>query len=291
MEYHIGQAGRLFKAFKLVADDAVLAGPPRFLSQYQIVVCIVRPHELFQPVLLFLPVAQDKGKGFGKPYLTDAAFCLWFFQDKPGGWFAAHQPGEYKKDILFPKCVNRPLVNTGKFLFNPYICVIVCNVFICDVEAVPGQAGDLPHPHGAGKSQIDCNVEFPILAVVESLADGIRRPDCPDFLFPFRQVGILKRVFANDIPPDCLMESAPEEFNNLFDGAGRHILRFRMAVWSIYRGCFLKLLDIFIHSPFVDVLDNKVSNQRIDIVVDQRRIAGIDRKAPFLFSIKINKLL
>lgn len=64
-----------------------------------------------------------------------------------------------------------------------------------------------------------------------------------------------------------------------------------MAVWSIYRGCFLKLLDIFIHSPFVDVLDNKVSNQRIDIVVDQRRIAGIDRKAPFLFSIKINKLL
>ena len=73
-----------------------------------------------------------------------------------------------------------------------------------------------------------------------------------------------------------LMESAPEEFNNLFDGAGRHILRFRMAVWSIYRGCFLKLLDIFIHSPFVDVLDNKVSNQRIDIVIDQCRIAGVD---------------
>ena len=49
-----------------------------------------------------------------------------------------------QKDILFPKCVNRPLVNTGKFLFNPYICVIVCDIFICDVEAVPGQAGDLP---------------------------------------------------------------------------------------------------------------------------------------------------
>ena len=27
MEYYIGQAGRLFKAFKLVANDAVLAGP------------------------------------------------------------------------------------------------------------------------------------------------------------------------------------------------------------------------------------------------------------------------
>lgn len=79
MEYHIGQAGRLFKAFKLVADDVVLSGPSCFLSQYQIVVYIVWPHELFQPVLLILPVAQDKGKGFGKPYLTDAAFYLQFF--------------------------------------------------------------------------------------------------------------------------------------------------------------------------------------------------------------------
>ena len=104
------------------------------------------------------------------------------------------------------------------------------------MEAVPGQTGDLPHPHGTGKSQIDRNVEFPILAVVEGLADDIRRPDCPDFLFPFRQVGILKRIFADDIPPHCLMESAPEELDNLFDGAGCHILRFRMAVWSILQG-------------------------------------------------------
>ncbi len=44
------------------------------------------------------------------------------------------------------------------------------------------------------------------------------------------QAGILKRVFADDLPPDCLMESAPEELNNLFDGAGRHILCFCMMV-------------------------------------------------------------
>ena len=144
------------------------------------------------------------------------------------------------------------------------------------MEAVPGQAGDLPHPHGAGKGQVDCNIQFPVLAVVEGLADDVCRPDGPDFLFPFRQVSIFKWVLTNHIPTDCLVESAPEELDNLFDGAGRHILRFRMAVWSIYRGCFLKLLDIFIHSPFVDVLDNKVSNQRIDIVIDQCRIAGVD---------------
>ena len=56
------------------------------------------------------------------------------------------------------------------------------------------------------------------------------------------------------------------------------------------QGLFSGAAGYIYPQSFVDVLDNKVSNQRIDIVVDQRRIAGIDRKAPLLFSIKINKL-
>ena len=72
------------------------------------------------------------------------------------------------------------------------------------------------------------------------------------------------------------MESAPEKFNNLLNGAWRYKFCFCMPIRGVYRSGLLKLLDKFIHSLFVDILDNQVSNQRIDIIVDECRIAGID---------------
>lgn len=75
MKYHVGQTSRLLQPLKLISDDPVLAGTPRFQSQNQIIIGIFAPHKLFKLVLLHRIYASV----FGSQILRMLVSVLGFF--------------------------------------------------------------------------------------------------------------------------------------------------------------------------------------------------------------------
>ena len=247
MKNNIWKTSGFFQPFKLISNNPIFTGAARFLRQNQVVVDIVIAHKLLELVLLLFPFPQDEGKSSRNPNLTNTAFCFRLFQNEPRRGFPTHQAREYKENVLFANCVDSLLVNTGQLLFNPDEGIIPSDFFIRYMNTVPCKASDFAHPHGAGKGQVDCNIQLSIRAVVESISNNISSPDSSDLFLPLGQDCILKGIFSNNVPADSLVKCTAHQLNNLFNGAWRNKVCPCMSVWSFDWRRFLQPLDELIH--------------------------------------------
>ena len=289
VKHHVGQTSGLFQPFKLIAQHTVFAGTPGFLRQHKIIVDEVLSHKLFELVLLLFPVPQDQRQRLGYPDTPYAALGLRLFQDKARRGLAAHQPGKHEENVAVAQRVDGLLVYTRQLLLHHQVGIIVGNVLVRDMNAVPRQAGDLTEPQRTGKGKVDCHIELAVRAAIQRLTDDVCRPDFALLLLVLRQQNVLKGVFRYHVPPHRLPESAMQQLHDFFNGTGRHIFRAGMAVWGFNRRCLLQLHNKAVHRAAIDVLDIGIAYNRVDVVFNQADIAGVCRKPPPLCPIDFHK--
>lgn len=99
--------------------------------------------------------------------------------------------------------------------------------------------------------------------------DGIGVPDVALLVARPGQHGILKRIFGNQLPSDCLLESAAQELDDLLHIGIRQIfgccpVRSGAEGWRL-----AQRLNVLIDGTGGDVLHIQLANDGINVVVDQ----------------------
>ena len=154
------------------------------------------------------------------------------------------------------------------------------------MDVFPGQPQDFTHTQRAGKGKVHCYIEFAVCAFVQSKTDHIRRPDIPFRILRFREDHIVKGISCNDFPSYRLLKRTPQELDDLFNGLVADIGGNGLSGFGRHRLGFLQGLDITVNRTGSNRLYLHITDDRIDIVRNQRRLAVIHRHAPFLFSVK-----
>jgi len=154
---------------------------------------------------------------FGQPHLADAGIGLGLFQNNSCAG-VRHKRSEDVVDILLTQRFNRPFGCPRQLLVDVDIGVIRRNIFIGNMDVLPGQSQDFTHTQRTGKGKVHCYIEFAVRAFVQGKTDHIRRPDIPFRILRFREDHIVKGISCNDFPSYRLLKRTPQELDDLFNG-------------------------------------------------------------------------
>ena len=140
---------------------------------------------------------------------------------------------------------------------------------------VPDQPQDLPHTQGTGKGQMHSDQQLPVIAGVQCPANGIGIPNVPLGVFRLRHICTEKRVFPDHVPAHSLLEGTTEQFDDFLDGLIRQKLGPGLSGLGADRSRLPELHNVRVHDSGIDRLHLHVSDDRIDVVLDERGAAVI----------------
>ena len=160
---------------------------------------------------------QNVGQRFRQPHLTDAGIGFRLFQNNSCAG-VRHERSEDVIDILLTQRFDCPFGCPCQLLVDVDIGVIRRNIFIGNMDVLPGQPQDFTHTQRAGEGKVHCYIELAVRAFVQGKTDHIRRPDIPFRILRFREDHIVKGISCNDFPAYRLLKRTPQELDDLFNG-------------------------------------------------------------------------
>jgi len=100
-----------------------------------------------------------------------------------------------------------------------------------------------------------------------------------------------KGVFTDQFPSHRLLEGAAQHLDDAADGPVGDDSALGLAPLGGYGRCLAQHLNIFVCRPGVEILDGQVTNDGVDIVVNEAGVAVIGGNAPLGFPIHGHKVL
>ena len=148
-----------------LANDRGLRRHSHRRSDHKIEIHVLVAKGLNRCVLIKLPGHQHFRDRLGQEHLTGTCHRFRFFQNQCGGVLdALFREGE--DDILGFQRAHRSLLDPLKLLVNEYGSLPGGNAFISDIHAVPGQGKQFANTQGAGKRQIQAELQPGITAAL-----------------------------------------------------------------------------------------------------------------------------
>ena len=154
------------------------------------------------------------------------------------------------------------------------------------MDIIPGQAKDFTHTQRAGKGKVHCHIELAVRTLIQGGTDHIRIPDIPLLVLRLWEDHVIKRISRNDLPPYRLLERTAEELDDLLNGLVADIGSGGLSCFGRYGPCFLQGLNVPIHHTGCYRLYLHITDDRVDVVGNQSRLAVIHRDAPLLFPVE-----
>ena len=140
---------------------------------------------------------------------------------------------------------------------------------------IPCQPADFTIAHGTGESQIHCDIEFHIIALVQCFPDHICRPYVTLLVVGLGLVCMGKRVPCDNLPFYCLLEGTSEYLMDTVYSTGCKILTLRPFVFLRHRLCLLQPDIELIHKLRADVLNCHITDCGIDVICNQGTVGLI----------------
>ena len=289
VEDHVRESCRRFELLEIFLNHPLINRASVVLGDHQIEILVLIPQELDDFSLRLLPLPKNIGQRLGKPDLADTAFRLRTLQHNASSGVFHHRLKDVV-DVLLANGVDCLLRGAGYFFVNVDPGVICGNVRIRDVNIVPGKAQNLAHTQRTGKGKVHRQIKPGVVAGVQRLTDGIRVPDVALLVARPGQHGILKRILGDQLPADCLLESAAQELDDLL-----HVgIRQELGCCPVSSGAdgwrLTKCLNVLIDGAGGNVLHIQMANDGIDVVVDQSAAGRVHGHAPFLFAVQTDEI-
>ena len=271
-------------------DDRTFRGHSKIRCDNQVEIHVIAAHCFLGCFLLHLPRHQHFSHRFREKHFANAAFGLRLFQNQRRIVMKALFR-EVKEDILGIQRVHGVFLHPLELFGDKYISRSSSDTFFRNVNAVPGQTQQFSDPQGAGESKIQAQPQSRISAALDGFEERRRVPNLSSLGLMLGKRCIMSRIFFDKIPFLCLSQCTPQKIVHLPDG-GRGdkglFLGVFLVVLLFNSRCFQKNLIILLQCKGCDLIELHLSDDRLDIVVDQAQIAGICGDRPLSFSVQFD---